>query len=81
MLFQIWLAANIYTGLVGRVFFNPFTKSIIQLPVLAVPYSSVLSSLVFSAPPTSPDCIVVELALNCEGKVCHFSREIGMDYN
>ncbi|KAI3826315.1 hypothetical protein L1987_00361 [Smallanthus sonchifolius] len=47
-----WLL--MYKILGPMVFFNPFTSNIIELPV--VPY---LEIFCFSAPPTSPDCMVV----------------------
>ncbi|GJR33750.1 hypothetical protein Tco_1209434 [Tanacetum coccineum] len=45
---------SLYVELGPPVFYNPFTSDICELPT--VPF---LESLSFSAPPTSPDCIVV----------------------
>ncbi|GJR13704.1 hypothetical protein Tco_0796356 [Tanacetum coccineum] len=46
------------------MFFNPFTSDIIKLPQLI--YTDIIS---FSAPPTSPDCMVVGITVHMQ---CHF---------
>nr|GEX44176.1 hypothetical protein [Tanacetum cinerariifolium] len=45
------------------VFFNPFTNDILELPELPHKY---IDTVCFSAPPTSPDCVVVGIILGLE---------------
>ncbi|GJR70246.1 hypothetical protein Tco_0016311 [Tanacetum coccineum] len=47
------------------MFFNPFTSDILELPQL--PYTHIVS---FSAPPTSPDCMVVGITLYMQCHAC-----------
>ncbi|PWA42475.1 hypothetical protein CTI12_AA544390 [Artemisia annua] len=45
----------------GLLFYNPFTSEILELPRL--PYTDVIS---FSAPPTSPNCMIVAITVHVQ---------------
>ena len=60
-----WLLMRKYWG--SMFFFNPFTSDIRELP--ESPY---LKTYCFSAPPTSPDCMVVGFTTSSEWFLIHF---------
>ncbi|GKD60371.1 hypothetical protein Tco_1297880 [Tanacetum coccineum] len=68
-----WLLCYCYIGTTTTlVFYNPFTSDIRELPYIHIHYSYIDGSFCFSAPPTSPDCIVVSLAEEGNEVCIHF---------